>query len=208
MDSMLIPVLAAGGGSIIFAIVLIISVISWIVNLVQGAKPKQQQQNRPRPRQQGQSELERFLQDVVGEKRPQEKKRPPAPKPRAPGEKKNKPKPQQQRPAATLKQRSSERPGAKLAQTHLVPTALGESVRSHVASHLESKTMDSAVRRDVAGAVQRDIVDAIQRDIGVDGTRTLQQKVVHPLVLALRNPQGVRQAIILAEILKRRSAPR
>jgi hypothetical protein len=58
------------------------------------------------------------------------------------------------------------------------------------------------------GAVQRDIVDAIQQDIGVDGTKTVQQQSVHPLIVALRNPQGVRQAIILAEILNRPHALR
>jgi alcohol dehydrogenase class IV len=40
--------------------------------------------------------------------------------------------------------------------------------------------------------------------MGVDGTTlSIQHAAVHPLVQALRNPQGVRQAIILSEILNR-----
>jgi hypothetical protein len=202
-------VLAAEGG-VVFVIVLIISVISWIVNLVQGNKPKAKPGNRQRQANQGQSELEKFLQEVVGNKpAPEPEKRRPAPaqKPAraAAAERKGgKSKPQSQRPPAAQRPAAADRPGARLAQTHLAPTAVGEGVRSHVSSHLEPRNVDAAVKRDVEGTVQRDIGDTVRQDIGVDGTLlTTQRAPVHPLIQALRSPQGVRQAVIMSEILNR-----
>ena len=203
-----IVVLAAADGGVVFVIVLIISVISWVVNLVQGNKPKVKPGNRPRAANQGQSELEKFLQEVVGAKAEPEKKRPaPAPKPAraARGDRKGgKSKPQSQRPAVAQRPAASDRPGSRLAQTHLTPTTVGEGVRSHVAGHLEPRNVDSQVNRDVDSVVQRDIGDAVRQDIGVDGTRpTVQRAAVHPLIAALRSPQGIRQAIVMSEILNR-----
>ncbi len=215
MHPSFIVVLAAEGG-VVFVIVLIISVISWIVNLVQGNKPNGKPGNRPRPANQGQSELEKFLQQVVGNKpEPEPEKKRPAPAPKPVGvtgrdKKSGKSKPQSQRPAAAQRPAASsrpapaDRPGARLSQTHLTPTTVGDGVRSHVSSHLEPRNVDALVKRDVEGAVQRDIGDAVRRDIGVDGTLlTVQRAPVHPLIQALRNPQGIRQAIMMSEILNR-----
>ena len=210
MHPSFIVVLAAEGG-IVFVIVLIISVISWIVNLVQGNKPNGKPGNRPRPGNQGQSELEKFLQQVVGNKpEPEpEKKRPAAaPKPaRATGgEKKGgKSKPQSQRPAASQRPAPADRPGARLSQTHLTPTTVGDGVRGLGSSPLEPRNVDGLVIQNVGATVQRDIGDAVRRDIGVDGTLLVvaQRAPVHPLIQALRNPQGIRQAIMMSEILNR-----
>ena len=212
-----IVVLAAEGGSIVFVIVLIISVISWIVNLVQGNKPNGKPGNRPRPGNQGQSELEKFLQQVVGNKpEPEpEKKRPAAankPARAAGGEKKGgKSKPQSQRPstaqrpAASARPTPADRPGARLSQTHLTPTTVGDGVRGLGSSPLEPRNVDGLVIQNVGATVQRDIGDAVRRDIGVDGTLLVaaQRAPVHPLIQALRNPQGIRQAIMMSEILNR-----
>ena len=206
-----IPVLAAEP-SIVFLIVLVISVVSWLVNLVQGSKPKKNAQ-RPRPANQGSSELELFLQQVVGGKPEAEPSRPAVPKPARPaGEKKsgkNKPQPakrpsESQRPTGEPRA-SSDRPGKRLAQTHLASSTVGDGVRSHVTSHLEPRNVDAAVQTDVTSAVRRDIDDTVLRDIGTDGTTaaTINRPAAHPLVQALRNPQGVRQAVILSEILNR-----
>ena len=198
-------VLALGEG-VILGIVLIISLISWIVNLVQGAnKPKPKPGNRPRPNQ-GQSELERFLKEVVGGKpEPEpEKKRPAPPKPARPVvEKKPKPKPQAQRPVTPPRPAAADRPGARLAQTHLAATTMGDGVRNHVSSHLEPHNVDAKVKRDVESAVQRDIDDAVRRDIGSDRTTSASQRPIHPLIQVLRNPEGVRQAVMMTEILNR-----
>ncbi len=198
-------VLAALGESVILGIVLIVSFISWIVNLVQGAnKPKGKPGNRPRPNQ-GQSELERFLKEVVGGKPEPEpaKKRPSQPpKPARPVVEK-KSKPQTQRPATPPRPAAADRPGARLAQTHLAATTMGDGVRNHVSSHLEPHNVDANVKRDVQSAVQRDIDDAVRRDIGSDRTTSASQRPIHPLIQVLRNPEGVRQAVMMAEILNR-----
>lgn len=71
-------------------------------------------------------------------------------------------------------------------------------------SSVGPQAIDANVKKDVDQAVQRDIDDAVSRDIGVDGTASKPQaQVVHPLIQALRNPQGVRQAILLNEVLSR-----
>lgn len=203
MPSTFIPVLADAGGSIVFVIVLVISVISWLVNLVQGNNPKGvKPKQRPRP-DQGQSDLEKFLQEVVGNKpQPQqEKPRPPKP-PRPQGQKKAKSKsPAQQRPAAVQAPVAMERPGARMQQTHLATAGLGDHFRN---SSIDQRSIDSVVKKDIDGTVRRDIDDAVQRDIGADGTlSSIQRAPVHPLIHAMRSPGGVRQAIVMAEILGR-----
>ena len=210
MMAPLAVVLAAVGEGLVLGVVLVVSLISWIFNLVQGNKPKAKPGNRPRPANQEQSELERFLKEVVGNKpAPEpEKKRPappPVPKPaRMDGEKRNKPKQKPQaKTQAPPRPAASERPGARMAQTHLAQATVGDGVRSHVSSQMEARNIDAAVKRDVDGAVRRDIDDAVRRDLGAGATTTASQQPVHPMILALRNPEGVRQAVMMAEILSR-----
>lgn len=203
MPSTFIPLLADAGGSIVFIIVLVISVISWLVNLVQGNNPKGgKPKQRPRP-DQGQSDLEKFLQEVVGNKpQPQQEKPRPPKSPRPQGQKKAKSKsPAQQRPAAAQAPVAMDRPGARLQQTHLATAALGDNFRNN---SMDQRSIDSIVKKDIDGSVRRDIDDAVQRDIGADGTlSSIQRAPVHPLILAMRSPGGVRQAIMMAEILGR-----
>lgn len=207
MNTNLIIVVAAAEGGVVMAIVLIISVISWIVNLIQGNTPKGKPVKRPRPQQI--EELEQFLQaTVAAPEREREKKRPaPNRQNRPAGEKRsNKPKqsqsqrPNAQRPASQQRPAQLDRPGTRLAQSHLSQTAMGQGGRSNIGP----QAVDDSVKKDVDLAVQRDINDAVSRDIGVDGTLSVTQvQAVHPLIQALRNPQGVRQAILLNEVLSR-----
>jgi hypothetical protein len=201
MSHSIIPVLAMGPGQVIAIIVFTISVLSWFVNLVQGNNPNgaPKPRNRPQPNNQAQSELEKFLQEVVGGGKPQpepERKRPqpPAPKPQRPqGNTKKSAKSK----SPPLRPVESERSATRLAQTHLATSALGEGLRSHVAEHLEARRIDATVQADIDGRVQQDIgTDAATMAVNRAGA-------VHPLVQTLRNPQGVRQAIMLAEILNR-----
>lgn len=202
-------VIAAAEGGVVMAIILIISVISWIVNLIQGNTPQQQKaKNAPRQRPKPE-ELEQYLQATKSaeeRQRERERKRPQQAKGERAGNdrRSNKSKQQQQpRPAAAPQQQQrpkNDRPGTRLAETHLAPTALGQGGRSL----LDSQKVDAEVKLDVVSAVQRDISDAVQSDIGADGTRVVKQaSAVHPLIKALRDPQGVRQAILLNEILNR-----
>ncbi|MEI8381662.1 MAG: hypothetical protein WCJ09_16155 [Planctomycetota bacterium] len=195
-----IPILAAEP-SIVFLVILIISLFSWVWNLFQGAE-KPTKKKRPRPENSGASELELFLQQVVGDKPEAAKPRPDKPA-RPAGEKKQPRNKQQQarrpveaqrpteRPAS--ERADSDRPGKRLSQTHLQTSIMGEGIRPHV----------STLQSDVGTNVRRDIDDPVQRDIGSDSTTTVNRPAEHPLIQTLRNPQGVRQAIILTEILNR-----
>jgi len=181
----MVPIVLAEG-SIVFVIVLIISVISWIVNLAQGNNPK----GKPKGRD-AQSELEKFLRSVT-QQGPAEEPRP-APKQQKPRQKQadkkaNRPKtPQRSGPAPAP---VPERPGARLSQTHL-ESSIGVGLSSSGPG--------------VGAAVQHDIVEAVQRDMGHDGTVGTARVQEHPLIQTLRNPVGVRQAILLTEILNRPS---
>ncbi|MBS0204063.1 MAG: hypothetical protein JSS49_14250 [Planctomycetes bacterium] len=207
MTPAFITVLAAAEGGVVFAIIMIISVISWIVNLFKENQAKSKKPaTRTRQEKQGPSELEIFLQEVSG-KAPPEKQRPQQrPAEKRPAQQKpvrtaadNKKggksrQPQQQQPVAARP--AADRPGARLAQSHLATAGLGDALRSHVSSHLEPRNVDNQVTQDVDNRVQK--------DIGADGTiTTIRRQPVHPLVLALRNPEGARQAILMAEILRR-----
>ena len=196
------PILAIGISQIIGLVIFTVSVLSWFVNLVQGDKPKGAPRPKNRPRDPVQSELEKFLQEVVGGKGQPEKKRPNPPpvpqqkQPRAANEKKGgKSKSQQPRPTKT--ETASQRPGERAAASHLQTSALGQGVRSHLRDHMEPNR--------IGAAVQQDIDSAVRNDLGSDATSDAVHRAgnIHPLAKALRDPQGVRQAILLNEILSR-----
>jgi hypothetical protein len=197
-----IAVLAAAEGGIVTVIFVVVAIISWIINISKGA---QQQQAKRKESSQATQDLEKFIRGLSGQSSPEpEKKRQPKQQkpPKKPQAAKQKP-PAQRSPIQRPVERPADRPGTKLAQTHLAPMAGGDSVRSHVASHMEPRNVDAQVRQDVDRTVQRDIAEAVRQDIGVDGTSIVNQREEHPLIQVLRNPQGVRQAIIMAEILNR-----
>jgi len=196
------PILAITPGQIIGLIIFTVSVLSWFVNLVQGNQPNGAPRPKNRPRDPVQNDLEKFLQEVIGNKGQPEKRRPASPpvpqqkQPRAANDKKGgKPKPQQQRPAKT--ETASQRPGERAAASHLQTSALGQGVRSHLHDHMEPNR--------IGAAVQQDIDLAVRKDLGPNATSDAIQRAgnIHPLAKALRDPQGVRQAILLNEILSR-----
>lgn len=200
-----VPVLAIAVGQVIALIIFTISVLSWFVNIIQGNQPNGAPRPKNRPRDPAQSELEKFLQEVItGQQAPPERKRP-APQqkqPRTANEKKgNKSKPQQT-PRPAKSEPVAEKPGQRLAQSHLQTSALGEGVRSHLSDYMQANR--------VGAAVQQDIDAAVRHDIGSNNSSQAAQRAgsVHPLAQALRDPQGVRQAILLNEILNKPKALR
>ena len=205
MNNDFITVAAAAEGSVVMAIVLIISVISWIVNLIQG-NTAQGKPVTPRPRPQRPNDQEQFLEaskPVKVPERERERKRTVPERQTRPDDKRPiKPRQTQPKRPAAAQQRPTQpdRPGTRLAQTHLAQTAMGQGGRSSIGP----QAVDSNVKKDVDTAVQRDNTDAVRNDIGTDGTLgAVQVQAVHPLIQALRNPQGVRQAILLNEVLSR-----
>ena len=196
------PILAIGISQIIGLIIFTVSVLSWFVNIIQGNQQNRAPRPKDRPRDPAQSELEKFLQEVVGNKGQPEKRRPATPpvpqqkQSRAANDKRGgKAKPQQQRPVKT--ESASQRPGERAAASHLQTSALGQGVRSHLHDHMEPNR--------IGAAVQQDIDSAVRQDLGSDATSDAVTRAgnIHPLAKALRDPQGVRQAILLNEILSR-----
>jgi hypothetical protein len=184
------PFLAAlEAPQIIGLIIFTVSVLSWFVNLVKGNQQNQAPRPKNRPRDPVQSELEKFLQEVVGNKEPERKR--PAP-----------PVPQQQKQARPANDKRGgkgkpQRPGERAAASHLQTSALGQGVRSHVHEHMEPNRIGAAVEHDIDSAVRTDLGPTAASDA------VTRAGNIHPLAKALRDPQGVRQAILLNEILSR-----
>jgi hypothetical protein len=200
-------VLAVDFSEILGVCVLVITVLSWFVNVVKGNTPDGVPRATPKPKpkaQTGRSEIEALLQQLSGEKpKPERRESPKPPKPQ--------PQPQPERgrskPKPTAPSRSSSagsatsRPFARVSESHLPSSNLGSDVRSH---HLGNR-VDAEVRHDVSEPVRKDIRAAVQHDLGnrIAPAAAVADKPVHPLVKILRDPDGVRQAIILNEILQR-----
>ena len=183
--------------------VLVVSVLSWFVNIIQGNTPdgvprkKPQKPNPPAAR----SEIEVLLEQITGDKQKQGRREQQSQVPRPP-------RPQQERPknvGRSTSPRTGMQPAkpvvkqsARVAETHLASSNLGNEVRSH---HLGNR---------VEAAVQQEITAAVQHDLGnrIAAARPPQEQSVHPLVKVLRDPNGIRQAILLNEILQRPKAKR
>ena len=208
---MAIHILAANVdvSQIIGLIVLVVSVLSWFVNVIQGntpdGTPRQNKANgkaNPKPKPPtGRSELEELAQQLAGEKnrrRPEQASQPQRP-PKPPVDR-NRPKakPTQQRPVPQRPGQPAARPAPRVSETHLASSNLGASVRGH---HLANR-VEEAVEREITAPVRQDL-----------GTRTsliqaVPEPFVHPLVKMLREPNGMRQAVLLNEILQRPKSSR
>lgn len=196
------PVLALDISQIIGLIIFTVSVLSWFVNLVQGDKPNGAPRPKNRPRDPVQSELEKFLQEVVGNKGQPEKKRPtpqqvPQQKQQRPANAKSGGKGKSQQPRPAKAETAAQRPGERAAATHLQTSSLGQGVRSHLHEFMEPNRVGNAVQQDINQAVRKDLGPTAASDAVVRAGN------IHPLAKALRDPQGVRQAILLNEILSR-----
>jgi hypothetical protein len=86
----------------------------------------------------------------------------------------------------------------RVADSKLPSGNLGAGVRSHQLGNR------------VEASVVRDVTEPIQHDLGnrIAAATPPQEKPIHPLVKILRDPIGVRQAILLNEILQRPNAGR
>jgi len=178
---------------IIGLVVVVISVLSWLVNVIQGNNPEgmpkaKQQKPKARP---SRNELDDLLQELNTEKRkpnPPPPARQPKPQPNRSQQKQKAPRPGAPPPYAPS------RPATKAPNLKTVssPPNIGSGVRSQQLGH----RVDDAVALDIASGVEKDL-----------GARALSGEAtpqpVHPLVRVLRDPNGIRQAILLNEILQR-----
>ncbi|MEI8020996.1 MAG: hypothetical protein WCH39_22515 [Schlesneria sp.] len=188
--------------------VLVISVISWFINIVQGntpdGVPRGKQQN-PKPPS-ARSEIEVLLEQISGSKKKPTGREQQGQAPRPP-------RPQQERSTNTARTNTARanqaRPGSqspkpaakqasRVADMHLASSNLGNEVRSHQMGN----RVDAVVQQEITAAVQHDLGNRIA------AAKPVQDQAVHPLIKVLRDPNGIRQAILLNEILQRPKAKR
>ncbi|MEX0717697.1 MAG: hypothetical protein WD066_13975 [Planctomycetaceae bacterium] len=215
--------LAQGEGCTAVAVAfVVITIIGWIMQLVTGAKQGQQRAGRPvrppRPRDDRlQSEIDLFLEEVDGRRRPPPPQRPSAvpailevvPEDRKelgrrstirPHTEKSPPSPAPTLPGTSRRQRSEARPAAA--------DGTGSDVRAprreltDVPRHIvpESDYLTSA--QELGGA------EHLGAFVGGGGGSARGAGGTHPVVSLARNPHGMKQAIVLTEILGRPLARR
>lgn len=223
---MLAPTLAAGIGDLVPVIFVIIAIIGAIMNWIGGAKKPPGQPavpNRPRrpprPRDRRlQNEIDNFLQEITGKKVQQEEAvevvdiEPPPPR-RVARRPAGRP-----QPAANL-QKTPPRP--EPAQPHQKPGTgiasrkgpgskdLGAGVKKHLAEHMQAGRVTSHVEQYLDHEIDAGVaahLGAFSAEQSKQG-KTLASVSVRAVPLAvsvvglLRDPVGVRQAIIASEIL-------
>jgi hypothetical protein len=97
------------------------------------------------------------------------------------------------------------RPGAEMALRKGPGSEdLGTQVRAHLSQYLDSTRMSQRVKADLGSAVER----AVREHLGKTETRGTEEKEAPalagvPIMTLLRNPEGVRTAILVNEILER-----
>ncbi len=196
--------LAIDIGSVFFAVFLIVMFLGWVMQVVQnqnddggnrgGVRRQQPQRRQPRPRDERvSSEIDAFLQEVGGSRRPVDDdevpvvevvREPPRRRPTPP-----------RRPQPTPPRRPQRRPAldepieVEVVEEH--GAHLGDGLRAHVESYMSSN---------IEEGVDANLGD---RDAEMPADVAGIQHDVHPLVDRLRSPDGVRQAILLSEILDR-----
>ncbi|HUQ70415.1 MAG TPA: hypothetical protein VM165_12870 [Planctomycetaceae bacterium] len=193
------PLLAVDVGEWIGMAVLLLSFLGWIVNSIKGNAPDgQPRPPRPQPKRDLRSELEVFLEELQTGK-PQPQPKPPAERPPQPVAKK-----QQRQP--TKPKKSPPKPAPKtLVSQAAKPASIGGGVREHVATYMTPDRVASHAQSHIG---QHRIDDAVAKDLAggtVAAVAMIEtpRATPHPLLKVLMSPDGVKQAILLQEILQR-----
>ncbi len=190
--------------------IVFIAVVSGIISSLKqsfakndGAKPLN-----PTPQDRGQSEIEAFLTGVnSGSQTAPQRPQPPRPQPQRPVQQpanRQKPKPQRTTTSSdsqqTAKSQKAKRAGSGVAEH--VESYIGDHVRSHI-------------NRDVENFVKNDIDERVKSHLGSQSSQPVEMsasdtgsKAAEDLLKTLKTPAGVRQAMILNEILSKPRALR
>jgi hypothetical protein len=223
-----LPLLAADIGNWIGIALVVLSVLGWIVNAIKGLDPngnpipkREQRPNVPRPnpaRPAGRdlrSEIEVFLDEVKKAQgnAPAEPRPAPRPTPAPAAARQTPPKNQGKKPQQPQKPKKSTSP--QLAKTQpsreSEPSKGGRGVREHVSTYMADNRVGAEVQQHLAhridASVERDMsggtVAAVTPAIG-----EVTRPAPHPLLAVLAKPEGMRQAILMNEILSRPRALR
>jgi hypothetical protein len=103
-------------------------------------------------------------------------------------------------PALPAKSSERQRPGGQIqTQAAAGTSSLGGGVRSHLQEYMGGR-IDQQVKEHLAGAVDK----SVSQHLGAQGATAPDQSATgqeHPIVRILRSPGGVRQAVLISEIL-------
>ena len=201
--------LAITFGELVGLVIFTVSVVSWIVNLVQGNQINRASQPKTGASIRKQSDLEIFLQDVLGGN-PQQETTPAVASPQKPKQSRA------QRGTQSIKDSKRERknrppnsnePKQSVA---LLKTSHRESLPSLQASVRQGQFQGAIDSNRISEAVKQDMTFAAHRDIGSDAASDAIHRAgnIHPIARTLRDPNGLQQAIVLNEILARPKALR
>lgn len=185
----------------------IIAFVIWILGMIVRAVKNNQEAAPPKPRRDPETtrtEIETFLEEISGKspKRPPAKPNPPKRPPVAKGKK-----PKVLEP--TVKAEVPAKPRTSLSEQHLQTSNLGAGVRSHVSAFIQADRVAAEVQRDVPNRIAKEVdADLGPRQLTSTMAPSIRPAPVHPLINLLRDPQGVRQAIALQEILQKPRALR
>jgi hypothetical protein len=199
------PLLLADVSEWIGLAILVLSFLGWIVNAIKGNQadgpPKPP---RPQPKRDLRAELEVFLEELqTGKPQPAAKPQPERPKPPPAVAKK----PQKQRP----EKKPQGKPAPKtLVQPTMKPSSIGGGVREHVAAYMTPDRVGAHAQEHIG---QHRIDDAVTKDLAGGTVAAVTPVGVlhatpHPLLQVLSSRDGVRQAILLQEILQKPRALR
>ncbi len=203
-----LPVLALDLGEIFGVIILVLSVLGWFVKAIKGqngnAAVPQARKRTPDLRR---SEIETFLEEISGGQQ-----RTPQARQAQPNRPVNKARPENapaKKSGKSAKPAKTAKPIASLAQQHLAKSNVGEGLRAHVSNFVKGERIPAEVQQDLKNRIAAEV----QADLGPSRLSaapsvTTQHRPAHPLITLLRNPEGVRQAIALQEILQRPRALR
>lgn len=188
----------------------IIAFVIWILGMIIRAVKNNQEQAQAPPRPKPvpdtrRMEIETFLEEIAGGApnrppvRPNPPKRPPVAKS---GKKGAKPQP-------SAKSAAPNKPRVAMSEQHLAKADLGSGLRSHLSAYMQPDRMAAEVQKDLPNRIAKEV----QADLGPARSTssiapTSGVAAVHPLMSMLREPQQVRHAIVLQEILQKPRALR
>lgn len=196
--------LAADVGNWIGLAVLVLTVLGWIVNAIKGNDPDGKPlPQRPRPKRDLRSEIDVFLEEL--QQRPAEpRKEAPRPAPQPPRETSERPRGDKPRKSNPQQPKAAKSKSPKPTAPKPAASQPGQGIREHVSTYMAGNRVAAEVQQHLAHRVD----EAVQRDLS-GGTVAPVQSVSspvaapHPLMAMLLRPEGVRQAILLNEILQR-----
>ena len=199
----------------IIPIFVFIAVVAGIISSIKEsltAKPKQQNAPPENQRSRAQSEIAAFL---SGSAAPAQ--RPPQQPPQGSQRPMNQPAPQQLAQPQRPKQKQKQKPQrAELAEAQPKRTpqpkperTIGSGVREHVDAYIGDH-VKTHMGRDVDAHVKKEIDERVKSHLGSQSSQAVEmtgqpvnEYAASDLLKALKSPEGVRQAILVSEILAR-----